>query len=81
MSQREADADDGGVAAGNVAFEAVAFVTEEKFSGAAADAGFDEPVGSFVSDRTDAASVKDAAEDGSDVPVEAELAGRRRAIA
>ena len=50
LSECEADADDGGVASGEVAFEAVAFVAKEKFSGAATDPGFDEPIGCFVSD-------------------------------
>src|SRR4051812_18190654 len=71
----KAKANHGGVAAGEVAFEAVALVTEEEFCDAPAHSEFSQPVRGFIADGTETAGVDDAALEGGDVPVETELGG------
>ena len=50
ISEGESNADNCGVSAGDVVFETIAFTAKEELPGAAADARFELPIRSFVSD-------------------------------
>src|ERR1051326_4201148 len=69
------------VAARQVAFQPVTFVTEKHSPGPAAHANFAQPIRCFVADRTQAARIDHATLDRRGVPIQTELRGRIAALA